>query len=218
MNNINPIYSINSNYFPAFKQKPEYQDAITNPISSGIEISGLNALSNYNRYTKENITEKLNIPILKPRIIEENIDAIKGTCENNIQTGQTIITDNNGDINKSYVFEQNGSYTYEERDIKNNSQYIQSKNITPEGIYVKIIKEVPQGNRINGVQALYKNGVLEHVSKYEIPSKNSSVGCPYEDIGYDYTSNTYYIEKCDVNNKTIRQNFDSNLNPIKSGR
>ena len=48
MNNINPIYNVNSYYLPTFKQKEGNNSVATNPINSNVSMNGIDALANYN--------------------------------------------------------------------------------------------------------------------------------------------------------------------------
>lgn len=216
MNNINPIYNINSFYSPTFKQKEVNNSVITNPINSNVSMNGIDALASYNQCRSAAITDKLDIPILSPVNVPENPNEIEGEKTFNNFTGETTVIQKDNNITKSYIYEKNGSYTHEIRDNKGHILFIQSKNITPDGIFTKIIREQPVGSNIKGIQALYRDGNLEHVSRYTIPSKESPVGYSYEDIGYNAVSKTYYVEKCDSNNKTLTQHFDNNLKSISS--
>lgn len=61
MNNINPIYNINSVYLPVFKQKTEESGLVTNPITQNdVSMQGMEALANYNKsmLTKTSPREK----------------------------------------------------------------------------------------------------------------------------------------------------------------
>ena len=75
MNNINLISGVSSLQFPRFKQKNK---AIPNTsyITPDVTMMGLDANASYNMYKKYNCTEKLNIPILSPIKIEEDLDKI----------------------------------------------------------------------------------------------------------------------------------------------
>lgn len=216
MNSINPIYSINSSSLPVFRQKETDNKVVTNPINSSVSMTGLDALANYNKCNTAAITNKLNIPILQPIDIPENINEIEGERTFDEVTGDTTVIQKEANSIKRYIYESNGSHSYEVLDNNNNLLYLQGKNITPDGVYTKIIKQQPGDIDTKGVQALYRNGNLEHVSKYVIPPEDSAVGYPYEDIGYNAVSNTYYIEKCDNNNNLLTQYFDNNLKPISS--
>ena len=127
--------------------------------------------------------------------------------------GQIVIKNENINGMKLYTYEKDGSYTYEEYDKNNNLLFLQSKNINPDGIYLKIIKENTNSNNIEGVQASYKDRNLEHVGKFKTPLKTSESGFPYEEIGYYPKTKTYCIEKADANNNIRMQKFDNNLKP-----
>lgn len=214
MNNINLISGVSSSQFPRFKQKNK---AIPNTsyITPDVTMMGLDANASYNMYKKYNCTEKLNIPILSPIKIEEDLDKIDGKKSYNQTSGQTKIVQTQTDGTIVYTFETDGSYTYEEYDNCNNLLYCQSKSYRPEGEIVKIIKETPSDNVVDGQQALYINGNLKHVSRFKKPSVESKTGSPYEDIGYNTETKNYYIEKCDKDGNKFIQKFDNNLKPLK---
>lgn len=168
-------------------------------------IKGLDASANYNKYKKTNMTEHFNIP--------DDINLVESEKTFNETTGQIVIKNENINGMKLYTYEKDGSYTYEEYDKNNNLLFLQSKNIKPDGIYLKIIKENTNSNNIEGVQALYKDGNLEHIGKFKTPLKTSESGFPYEEIGYYPKTKTYCIEKVDANNNIRMQKFDNNLKP-----
>lgn len=217
MNNIYSINNINPPHLN-FKGKQYFTNSntATNLSNTDVPIKGLDVIASYNKYQKTKMTEHLNIPILSPINIPDDINLIDGKKTFNEITGQIVIKNENAAGTKLYTYEKDGSYTYEEYDRNNNLLLLQSKNIKPDGTYLKIIKENTNFNVIDGVQALYKDGVLEHVGKYKIPSITSELGLPYEDIGYHPKTKTYYIEKVDKNNNIIMQKFDNNLKPINT--
>lgn len=214
MNNIKSINNINVHSFISFKDKQNFDNANTTPpsLKTNTLIKGLDASANYNKYKKTNMTEHFNIPILSPINIPDDINLVEGEKTFNKTTGQIVIKNENINGMKLYTYEKDGSYTYEEYDKNNNLLFLQSKNINPDGIYLKIIKENTNSNNIEGVQALYKDGNLEHVGKFKTPLKTSEAGFPYEEIGYYPKTKTYCIEKADANNIRM-QKFDNNLKP-----
>ena len=213
MNNIKSINNINVHSFISFKDKQNFDNANTTPpsLKTNTLIKGLDASANYNKYKKTNMTEHFNIPILSPINIPDDINLVEGEKTFNKTTGQIVIKNENINGMKLYTYEKDGSYTYEEYDKNNNLLFLQSKNINPDGIYLKIIKE--NTNYIEGVQASYKDGNLEHVGKFKTPLKTSESGFPYEEIGYYPKTKTYCIEKADANNNIRMQKFDNNLKP-----
>ena len=215
MNNIKSINNINVHSFISFKDKQNFDNANTTPpsLKTNTLIKGLDASANYNKYKKTNMTEHFNIPILSPINIPDDINLVEGEKTFNKTTGQIVIKNENINGMKLYTYEKDGSYTYEEYDKNNNLLFLQSKNINPDGIYLKIIKENTNSNNIEGVQASYKDGNLEHVGKFKTPLKTSESGFPYEEIGYYPKTKTYCIEKADANNNIRMQKFDNNLNP-----
>ncbi len=215
MNNIKSINNINVHSFISFKDKQNFDNANTTPpsLKTNTLIKGLDASANYNKYKKTNMTEHFNIPILSPINIPDDINLVEGEKTFNKTTGQIVIKNENINGMKLYTYEKDGSYTYEEYDKNNNLLFLQSKNINPDGIYLKIIKENTNSNNIEGVQASYKDGNLEHVGKFKTPLKTSESGFPYEEIGYYPKTKTYCIEKADANNNIRMQKFDNNLKP-----
>lgn len=215
MNNIKSINNINVHSFISFKDKQNFDNANTTPpsLKTNTLIKGLDASANYNKYKKTNMTEHFNIPILSPINIPDDINLVEGEKTFNKTTGQIVIKNENINGMKLYTYEKDGSYTYEEYDKNNNLLFLQSKNINPDGIYLKIIKENTNSNNIEGVQASYKDGNLEHVGKFKTPLKTSEPGFPYEEIGYYPKTKTYCIEKADANNNIRMQKFDNNLKP-----
>lgn len=215
MNNIKSINNINVHSFISFKDKQNFDNANTTPpsLKTNTLIKGLDASANYNKYKKTNMTEYFNIPILSPINIPDDINLVEGEKTFNKTTGQIVIKNENINGMKLYTYEKDGSYTYEEYDKNNNLLFLQSKNINPDGIYLKIIKENTNSNNIEGVQASYKDGNLEHVGKFKTPLKTSESGFPYEEIGYYPKTKTYCIEKADANNNIRMQKFDNNLKP-----
>ena len=214
MNNINPIYSINNLYLPAFKQKEASNSATTNPLKSNISMQGIDALGNYGKVSSTNKTNKLDIPILTPITIPTNADGVEGERVIEESTGEIRIIQKDNSTTKYYSYRKDGSYSYEIRDNNDNLLFRQSKNITQDGTYTEVTKNYHNNNKIRGIRTIYKDGDLEHSNKYVTPSKDSSVNYPYENIGYNAITNTYYIEKCDRNNKILIQYFDNNLKPI----
>ena len=215
MNNIKSINNINVHSFISFKDKQNFDNANTTPpsLKTNTLIKGLDASANYNKYKKTNMTEHFNITILSPINIPDDINLVEGEKTFNKTTGQIVIKNENINGMKLYTYEKDGSYTYEEYDKNNNLLFLQSKNINPDGIYLKIIKENTNSNNIEGVQASYKDGNLEHVGKFKTPLKTSESGFPYEEIGYYPKTKTYCIEKADANNNIRMQKFDNNLKP-----
>ena len=215
MNNIKSINNINVHSFISFKDKQNFDNANTTPpsLKTNTLIKGLDASANYNKYKKTNMTEHFNIPILSPINIPDDINLVEGEKTFNKTTGQIVIKNENINGMKLYTYEKDGYYTYEEYYKNNNLLFLQSKNINPDGIYLKIIKENTNSNNIEGVQASYKDGNLEHVGKFKTPLKTSESGFPYEEIGYYPKTKTYCIEKADANNNIRMQKFDNNLKP-----
>lgn len=213
MNRINSLY-ITNNYNATVYKRKDTKAIVSNPNVQNSRNDGIAALANYNRYENLKITPKLNIPILSPILISDSSCITNGEKIFDASKKETIVKqkDNNGE--KIYTYELNGSYTYEEYDAEGNLLFCQSKNIQPDGEYLKIIKERKNFDNIEGIQTLYKNGKLEYASKYKIPPKTSEKGYPYEDIGYYPNDNTYHIEKCDENNNKIEKTFDTNLKPV----
>lgn len=206
MNNIKSINNINVHSFISFKDKQNFDNANTTPpsLKTNTLIKGLDASANYNKYKKTNMTEHFNIPILSPINIPDDINLVEGEKTFNKTTGQIVIKNENINGMKLYTYEKDGSYTYEEYDKNNNLLFLQSKNINPDGIYLKIIKENTNSNNIEGVQASYKDGNLEHVGKFKTPLKTSESGFPYEEIGYYPKTKTYCIEKACMQNNNIQ--------------
>ena len=213
MNRINSLY-ITNNYNTTFSRKKETKATVSNPNVQTLGNYVIEALANYNKYENLKITPKLNIPILSPILISDSSCITNGEKIFDASKKETIVKqkDNNGE--KLYTYELNASYTYDEYDAEWNLLFCQSKNIQPDGEYLKIIKERKNSDNIEGIQTLYKNGKLEYASKYKIPPKTSEKGYPYEDIGYYPNDNTYHIEKCDENNNKIEKTFDTNLKPV----
>ena len=132
MNNINPIYSINASYLPAFKQKQQIIN-VTNPIDKNVQMNGLDALAGYN-FNLVNKNNDFNIPTLGIVEIPENIAIVDGEK----------IYKSNGELN--CVIKDAGNYKI----IYQNDQYktikivdkCNNKIIQEQGCYVANTNEV----------------------------------------------------------------------------
>ncbi|CCZ51521.1 TPA: hypothetical protein CPT92_09100 [Candidatus Gastranaerophilales bacterium HUM_13] len=182
-------------------------------------MNNIKSINNINVHSFISFKDKQNFdnanttpPSLKTNTLIKGLDA-SANYNKYKKTGQIVIKNENINGMKLYTYEKDGSYTYEEYDKNNNLLFLQSKNINPDGIYLKIIKENTNSNNIEGVQASYKDGNLEHVGKFKTPLKTSESGFPYEEIGYYPKTKTYCIEKADANNNIRMQKFDNNLKP-----
>ena len=132
MNNINPIFSVNNYYLPAFKQKQQTIN-VANPIDKNVQMNGLDALAGYN-FNLVNKNNDFDIPTLSMVEIPENIANVDGEK----------IYNSNGELN--CVIKDAGNYKI----IYQNDQYktikivdkSNNKIIQEQGCYVANTNEV----------------------------------------------------------------------------
>lgn len=133
MNNINPIYSTNNLYLPAFKQKEVNNGIATNPINSNISMRGMDALASYN-FALINKNKDFDIPTIKMIPIPNDISKIDGEKIYSPDGSLDCVVQDNG---KYKIVYQNDSF----KTIKVIDK-ISNKVIKEQGCYVANTKEV----------------------------------------------------------------------------
>ena len=160
MNNINPIYSINSYYLPAFKQNQQ-TTSVTNPTVQNVQMNGLNALAGYN-FNLVNKNNDFNIPILEMIDVPESVANIDGEKIYNSNGELDYVVK---DAGNNKIIYQNDKYKTIKIVDKSNNKIIQEQ-----GCYVANSNEVRVCKEIDNQVGYFtdyeeKNGKMVPIGK-----------------------------------------------------
>ena len=209
MNNINPIYSVNSYYSPTFNQKEVSNSVATNPINSNISMNGMDALANYNKF---NVSTPDNTPAYISQTLDEHLNylKIKG-CKDGIDY---ILEENGTDRHWLELKDKNGNIT-------DRIEYIDGKlagcevNTYQNG---KLIKRIGRSeNRIETSEKMYyrneypqesftKSGINYETNPEQFVEylKNNNIKYKINYEGEEDNNRSVTLTEYDKNGKAIR--------------
>ena len=207
MNNINPIYSINSCYLPAFKQKQTNIGVTTNPIESNVSMNGMDALANYN-FNVINKNNDFDISLAEPIQVQNDINQIKGERIFNSEGELMEIINNDNDF--KYVYKP-GNIPNEKYKLfvidKNTNKVIKEQSEYKYTMYENPLIDVTE----------FKNGIqvrTAYDSRTLMPThfdKTINSDTKEKSISYDFTYKEFIMYEYDkIKNTEKRSHYDNN--------
>ena len=206
MNNINPIYNVNSYYLPTFKQKEVNNTVITNPINSNVSMNGIDALANYNL----NLTNKSNdfdITLVEPIQVPSDINQVEGKRIYNSEGKLMEIV--NDDNNYKYVYKP-GDIPNEKYRLfvidKNTNKVIKEQSEFKYTMYEHPLIDVTEFNNGINVRTAYDSKTL-------VPThfdKTINTDTKEKSISYDFNYKEFAMYEYDkINNIEKHSHYDN---------
>lgn len=163
MNNINPIYSINSCYLPSFKQKEAEKSTVSNPINTNMSMNGIDALANYNFNLINKHGDFNNIKTVKMIPIPDDISSIEG--EQIYNSNGDLVCVIKEDSHYKTIYKNNDSKTIQIID-KNNNKTVKKQECYTSINNQKMISVYEDAGNGIGYQTFYEtiNGNLKVTS------------------------------------------------------
>lgn len=210
MNNINSIYSINSCYVPAFKQKEIKNSVVTNPINLNIAINGTDALASYNLGSLNKSNDKpaylsktldVHLTILNAKGKKEGVDYILE--QNGPDRHWLELKDKNGNITDRIEY-VDGKFagceinTYQNGKLIKRIERSEDRIETSEKMYYR--DEYPQEN-------FTKHGINHETKPEEFEQylKNNNIKYKIGYSGEEDNNRSVRLTEYDNNGKAVRR-------------
>lgn len=207
MNNINPIYSINNPYFPAFKQKEKADNVVTNPLNYSITMRGADALANYN-LGSVNKNKDFDISLIEPIPVPDDINKVNGERIYNSDGELMEIIDEDKDF--KYVYKQ-GSIPPEKYQVsvidKKTNKVIKEQSEFKYTMYENPLIDVTEFNNGMRIRTAYDSKTLTPTHFDKTIDTNEKE----KHISYDFQYKEFAMYEYDkINNLEKRSHYDYN--------